>query len=179
MMSASSRPALVPEEEYVADDWLEDDTGGVQSKKRRRITSFQETRREDVIPAKSTRGQPASITIPTPTRRGSASQELSMKGCSWQVKIVILGSHRSSSPLPFTQEEEQAAREWCLEQLDLSLNLLWDSISQSLASLVSACPLLATLRLQGCRLSACFLHTAGQCTHSEVDCPAIAQPLVN
>ncbi|RXN01047.1 Tonsoku-like protein, partial [Acipenser ruthenus] len=116
MVSASSRSALVPEEEYVADDWLEDDIGEVQSKKRRRISSGQEARREAVIPAKSTRGQPASVAIPTPTSRGSASRGMSMKkGHSRQVKMtqlsgmVVLGSRRSGSPLPFTQEEQSSS----------------------------------------------------------------------
>lgn len=35
--SSSSRGALVPEEEYVADDWLEDDVGETQPKKKRRL----------------------------------------------------------------------------------------------------------------------------------------------
>lgn len=116
MMSASSRSALVPEEEYVADDWLEDDIGEVQSKKRRRISSGQEARREAVIPAKSTRGQSASVAIPTPTSRGTASRGMSMKkGPSRQVKMtqlsgmVVLGSRRSGSPLPFTQEEQSSS----------------------------------------------------------------------
>ncbi|XP_058472275.1 tonsoku-like protein [Solea solea] len=36
-VSSSSRAALVPEEEFVADDWLEDDLGEVQPKKKRRL----------------------------------------------------------------------------------------------------------------------------------------------
>ncbi|KAJ0063136.1 hypothetical protein NL108_012626, partial [Boleophthalmus pectinirostris] len=35
--STSNRSALVPEEEYVADDWLEDDMGDIQPKKKRRL----------------------------------------------------------------------------------------------------------------------------------------------
>uniref|UniRef100_A0A3B4A7G0 Tonsoku-like protein n=1 Tax=Periophthalmus magnuspinnatus TaxID=409849 RepID=A0A3B4A7G0_9GOBI len=35
--STSNRAALVPEEEYVADDWLEDDLGDIQPKKKRRL----------------------------------------------------------------------------------------------------------------------------------------------
>lgn len=36
-VSSSSKSALVPEEEYLADDWLEDDLGEVQPKKKRRL----------------------------------------------------------------------------------------------------------------------------------------------
>ncbi|XP_026547896.1 tonsoku-like protein, partial [Notechis scutatus] len=43
-----------------------------------------------------------------------------------------------------------------LEELDLSLNPLGDGSAQSLASLLRACPLLGTLRLQACRLGATF-----------------------
>lgn len=46
-VSANSRSALVPEEEYLADDWLEDDLGEIQPKKKRRVVAEQsETRRE-------------------------------------------------------------------------------------------------------------------------------------
>ncbi|KAJ6661467.1 hypothetical protein lerEdw1_014376 [Lerista edwardsae] len=44
-----------------------------------------------------------------------------------------------------------------LEELDLSLNPLGDGSCQSLASLVQACPLLSTLKLQACSLTAAFL----------------------
>ncbi|KAI1895045.1 hypothetical protein AGOR_G00102230 [Albula goreensis] len=43
---ANSRSALVPEEEYVEDDWLEDDLGETQPKKRRRVGEGMEGRRE-------------------------------------------------------------------------------------------------------------------------------------
>uniref|UniRef100_A0A087Y7B3 NF-kappa-B inhibitor-like protein 2 n=1 Tax=Poecilia formosa TaxID=48698 RepID=A0A087Y7B3_POEFO len=40
--------ALVPEDEYLADDWLEDDLGEMQPKKKRRLrTDFNEPRREE------------------------------------------------------------------------------------------------------------------------------------
>ncbi|XP_069477902.1 tonsoku-like protein [Ambystoma mexicanum] len=44
-----------------------------------------------------------------------------------------------------------------LEELDLSINPLGDGCSQSLASLVRCCPVLSTLRLQACGLTAKFL----------------------
>ncbi|XP_041929072.1 tonsoku-like protein [Alosa sapidissima] len=45
----------------------------------------------------------------------------------------------------------------CLEELNLSMNPLGDGHTQALACLLSACPLLATLSLQGCSLTARFL----------------------
>ncbi|KAK1893684.1 Tonsoku-like protein [Dissostichus eleginoides] len=45
----------------------------------------------------------------------------------------------------------------CLEELDLSLNQLGDGVSESLSCLLSCCPLLARLSLQGCGLTARFL----------------------
>ncbi|XP_053366444.1 tonsoku-like protein [Clarias gariepinus] len=45
----------------------------------------------------------------------------------------------------------------CLEELNLSMNPLGDGWSQALASLLSACPLLGTLSLQACGLTARFL----------------------
>uniref|UniRef100_A0A8D0GSS3 NF-kappa-B inhibitor-like protein 2 n=1 Tax=Sphenodon punctatus TaxID=8508 RepID=A0A8D0GSS3_SPHPU len=44
-----------------------------------------------------------------------------------------------------------------LEELDLSLNPLGDGCSQFLASLLQACPVLSTLRLQGCGFTMAFL----------------------
>ncbi|KAL2098803.1 hypothetical protein ACEWY4_005283 [Coilia grayii] len=45
----------------------------------------------------------------------------------------------------------------CLEELDVSMNPLGDGHTQALACLLSACPVLATLSLQGCSLTARFL----------------------
>ncbi|XP_060790341.1 tonsoku-like protein [Neoarius graeffei] len=45
----------------------------------------------------------------------------------------------------------------CLEELNVSMNPLGDGWSQALAGLLSACPLLATLSLQACGLTARFL----------------------
>ncbi|KAM3871231.1 tonsoku-like protein [Diretmus argenteus] len=45
----------------------------------------------------------------------------------------------------------------CLEELDLSMNPLGDSVSESLSCLLSASPLLARLSLQACGLTARFL----------------------
>ncbi|KAG9472892.1 hypothetical protein GDO78_016075 [Eleutherodactylus coqui] len=44
-----------------------------------------------------------------------------------------------------------------LEELDLSMNPLGDGLSQPLASLLHHCPVLSTLQLQSCQLSAKFL----------------------
>lgn len=44
-----------------------------------------------------------------------------------------------------------------LEELDLSMNPLGDGCGQALASLLRACPMLSTLRLQACGFSSSFL----------------------
>uniref|UniRef100_UPI00398EBFCD tonsoku-like protein isoform X2 n=1 Tax=Pristiophorus japonicus TaxID=55135 RepID=UPI00398EBFCD len=49
------------------------------------------------------------------------------------------------------------SNEESLEELNLSLNPLGDSSSQSIASLLRSCPVLSTLRLQACGLTAKFL----------------------
>lgn len=43
-VSTNDLSALVPEEFYLQDDWLEDDLGSVQPKKKRRVVSEQESR---------------------------------------------------------------------------------------------------------------------------------------
>uniref|UniRef100_A0A3B4BRN7 NF-kappa-B inhibitor-like protein 2 n=1 Tax=Pygocentrus nattereri TaxID=42514 RepID=A0A3B4BRN7_PYGNA len=52
-VSASHVSALVPEDEYIADDWLEDDLGSAQPKKKRKITSEQDNRRDSMMHSRS------------------------------------------------------------------------------------------------------------------------------
>lgn len=47
-VSTNHLSALVPEELYLQDDWLEDDLGSVQPKKKRRVVSEQENRWDNV-----------------------------------------------------------------------------------------------------------------------------------
>lgn len=60
--SSSSRGALVPEEEYVADDWLEDDVGETQPKKKRRLResngeeTFAKSQNKTFIPETANKG---------------------------------------------------------------------------------------------------------------------------
>ncbi|KAM8916057.1 LOW QUALITY PROTEIN: tonsoku-like protein [Spinachia spinachia] len=71
-VSSSNKSALVPEEEYLADDWLEDDLGEIQPKKKRRLGADQsEMRREDSAVSSSARGQNRSTL--------SSSRSLSVK----------------------------------------------------------------------------------------------------
>uniref|UniRef100_A0A672S802 Tonsoku-like protein n=1 Tax=Sinocyclocheilus grahami TaxID=75366 RepID=A0A672S802_SINGR len=56
-----------------------------------------------------------------------------------------------------TFETKSQAAFPCLEELNLSMNPLGDGWTQALASLLSSCPLLSTLSLQACGLSARFL----------------------
>ncbi|MEQ2188558.1 hypothetical protein GOODEAATRI_016316, partial [Goodea atripinnis] len=55
-VSSSSRSALVPEDEYVADDWLDDDLGEMQPKKKRRLRmEHNEPRREEAASSSAAR----------------------------------------------------------------------------------------------------------------------------
>lgn len=47
-VSTNHVSALVPEEHYIQDDWLEDDLGSIQPKKKRRVVSGQDSRRDSV-----------------------------------------------------------------------------------------------------------------------------------
>ncbi|MBN3300769.1 TONSL protein, partial [Amia calva] len=102
--SPNSRSALVPEEEYVEDDWLEDDLGGAQPRKRRRVGSGQEGRREPDIPSADTRGQESSLAAPESTPRSGG---LSLRWGGARVRqakmtqmsgMVMLGRRESGRP---------------------------------------------------------------------------------
>ncbi|XP_011616286.2 tonsoku-like protein [Takifugu rubripes] len=61
-LSSNNTSALVPEDEYVADDWLEDDLEEIQPKKKRRIRMDQnEMRGEDLVSSSAARSQNRSI----------------------------------------------------------------------------------------------------------------------
>ncbi|XP_068194803.1 tonsoku-like protein [Antennarius striatus] len=82
-VSSSSKSALVPEEEYFADDWLEDDLGEIQPKKKRRIRMEQNGIREDdaALPS-AAGGQRKHLNSDTACRDSqahSSSRSLSLK----------------------------------------------------------------------------------------------------
>lgn len=57
-VSSSNKAALVPEEDYLADDWLEDDLEEIQPKKKRRLrVEHNGTRGEDTASSSAARGQ--------------------------------------------------------------------------------------------------------------------------
>uniref|UniRef100_A0A7N6B6D7 Tonsoku-like protein n=1 Tax=Anabas testudineus TaxID=64144 RepID=A0A7N6B6D7_ANATE len=66
--ASSSKSALVPEEEYLADDWLEDDLGEIQPKKKRRIRV--EQRGEDTNSFSAARSQNRQFNSDTTCRVG-------------------------------------------------------------------------------------------------------------
>lgn len=117
--SASSKSALVPEEEYVADDWLEDDLGDMQPKKKRRLQTEQNGARAEshVSTSRSqsryTHAESTSRVLP------SSSKSLSMKKSSslkpQQVKMtqmpgmVRLGRREVCRSPTMTDEEELRA----------------------------------------------------------------------
>ncbi|XP_036928590.1 tonsoku-like protein [Acanthopagrus latus] len=81
-VSASNKSALVPEEEYLADDWLEDDLEELQPKKKRRLREEQNGFRGEGTASSSTaRGQHMHLTSDS-TSRGSAVPSSSSRGLS-------------------------------------------------------------------------------------------------
>ncbi|XP_056152247.1 tonsoku-like protein [Lampris incognitus] len=71
-VSSNSRTALVPEEEYLSDDWLEDDLGEVQPKKKRRVGGEQNGKGEGSAMPSAASGQNRLLNYDT-TSRGSAA----------------------------------------------------------------------------------------------------------
>ncbi|XP_041928875.1 tonsoku-like protein isoform X2 [Alosa sapidissima] len=74
---ASDRTALVPEEEYLADDWLEDDLGEMQPKKKRKMASELEGRRENGEPLSRTSASASVSHTASYSAFASASSETS------------------------------------------------------------------------------------------------------
>ncbi|XP_072423831.1 tonsoku-like protein [Chiloscyllium punctatum] len=66
-------------------------------------------------------------------------------------------THQGLSTLCQASRPTEEAAFQSLEELNLSLNPLGDGCSQSIASLIRSCPLLSTLKLQACGLTARFL----------------------
>ncbi|XP_076605193.1 tonsoku-like protein [Chaetodon auriga] len=69
-VSSSSKSALVPEEQYVADDWLEDDLEGIQPKRKRFRVEQNGIRGDDAVSSSAARGSAVS---------SSSSRSLSLK----------------------------------------------------------------------------------------------------
>ncbi|XP_063040219.1 tonsoku-like protein [Engraulis encrasicolus] len=115
-LSANERAALVPENEYLADDWLEDDLGEMQPKKKRKMGPEPERRRESS--SRSTFS--ASTSSESSNRvRSSSSRGLSLKRsqakAARQVKMtqlsgmVMLGRREvSRSPSPTIPPDDEA-----------------------------------------------------------------------
>ncbi|XP_078145625.1 tonsoku-like protein [Centroberyx gerrardi] len=81
-VSSGSKSALVPEEEYLADDWLEDDLGEVQPKKKRKLGAEQNgTRAEGSTFSSAARGPNRHLNSDTASR-GSAVPSSSSRGLS-------------------------------------------------------------------------------------------------
>ncbi|CAB1432486.1 unnamed protein product [Pleuronectes platessa] len=71
-VSSSNKSALVPEEDYLADDWLDDDLGDMQPKKKRRLQVNQNGMNgEDAAMFSAARSQNRHLNS-DPTRRASA-----------------------------------------------------------------------------------------------------------
>ncbi|KAM4625981.1 tonsoku-like protein [Polymixia lowei] len=77
-VSSNSRSALVPEEDYLADDWLEDDLREVQPKKKRRV----DVEAESSTASSAARGQSRHPVNWDTASRGSAAPSSSSRGLS-------------------------------------------------------------------------------------------------
>ncbi|XP_041711447.2 tonsoku-like protein isoform X2 [Coregonus clupeaformis] len=110
-VSSNSRPALVPEEEYLIDDWLEDDMGNVQPKKKRRVGEEQNGRRDLNMMSSGARSQNRHATttemasrVSTSSSRGLSLRKTSFSCKPRQVKMtqlsgmVMLGRREVSKP---------------------------------------------------------------------------------
>ncbi|XP_035466403.1 tonsoku-like protein isoform X2 [Scophthalmus maximus] len=92
-VSSSNKSALVPEEEYLADDWLDDDLGEIQPKKKRRLRVEQNgINVEDTALFSAVRSQTRHLNSDT-TDRGSAVPSSSSRSLS-QKKNGSLRPHQ-------------------------------------------------------------------------------------
>ncbi|KAL7862089.1 hypothetical protein SRHO_G00135300 [Serrasalmus rhombeus] len=107
-VSASHVSALVPEDEYIADDWLEDDLRSAQPKKKRKITSEQDNRRDSMMHSRS-QNYVSGSSEPSARVQSTSNRSLSLKKSkkTRQVKMnqlpgmVMLGRREiSRSPSP-------------------------------------------------------------------------------
>lgn len=68
-VSSSTKSALVPEDEYLADDWLEDDLVEIQPKKKRRLRMEQNGPRvEETASSSAARSQNKHLNLDTTCR---------------------------------------------------------------------------------------------------------------
>ncbi|XP_011488610.1 tonsoku-like protein isoform X1 [Oryzias latipes] len=116
--SSGSRSALVPEDEYVADDWLEDDVGEMQPKKKRRLRESNGEETSVKNQNKQFISEPASkvTTSSSSSSSSSSSRSLSQRRNGvpkpHQVKMtqmpgmVRLGRREVSRPLSPTVADE-------------------------------------------------------------------------
>uniref|UniRef100_A0A8C4T122 Tonsoku-like protein n=1 Tax=Erpetoichthys calabaricus TaxID=27687 RepID=A0A8C4T122_ERPCA len=110
---ASCRPAMVPEDEYIEDDWLDDDMGLAQPKKKRKTSeSLEAGRKDDDTSAAGGRVHPSSSVPPSAARRGQWSplstwQQVKMTQLSG---MTVLSSRRASSPLQQLAKDQNNSR---------------------------------------------------------------------
>uniref|UniRef100_A0A3P9Q8L8 Tonsoku-like protein n=1 Tax=Poecilia reticulata TaxID=8081 RepID=A0A3P9Q8L8_POERE len=92
--------ALVPEDEYLADDWLEDDLGEMQPKKKRRLRiDFNEPRREEAA-SSSARSSSSSRGLSQRKNGSLKPHQVKMTQMPGMVRLGTREVSRSSSPPP-------------------------------------------------------------------------------
>ncbi|ROJ78831.1 Tonsoku-like protein [Anabarilius grahami] len=160
-VSANSRSALVPEEQYLAGDWLEDDLSDVQPKKKRRVsehnipreTTFRNHNHFSVSAEASPRAsfQNRTAHVPSPIRMrvrvqdclpDSSSSQVLAEVCSWDLPPLPERYRKAYQSLGV--EENRRVSRLC-EVQDSSSCVNVCGLSLSPASLT---PLLRALKLQ-------------------------------
>lgn len=118
--SSSNRSALVPEEEYLADDWLEDDLGEIQPKKKRRLRVEQNgMNREDGAAFSAAKSQNRHLNSNTNCRGNVFIFILVFYFILLHIALLILpslccSSFRFCSSL-ILQQESLSEKEWLSE----------------------------------------------------------------
>lgn len=96
-VSSGSKSALVPEEEYVADDWLDDDLEEIQPKKKRRLRAEQNgSRGEDGASSSAARSQNWHSNLDAACRGAGLSLTLPLEKTSLFI-LAPFWSHSSVS----------------------------------------------------------------------------------
>nr|XP_046222419.1 tonsoku-like protein isoform X1 [Oncorhynchus gorbuscha] len=147
-VSSNSRPALVPEEEYLIDDWLENDMGNVHPKKKRRVGEEQNGRRDLNMMSSGARSQNCRSTTTEMASRvsTSSSRGLPLRGMPRQVKMtqlsgmVMLGRREVSRPQSPTVTDDDDPQASTPPQTRYS--------TQQVPNQTVAAPMLAPIRMR-------------------------------
>uniref|UniRef100_A0A8C7DJI2 Tonsoku-like protein n=1 Tax=Oncorhynchus kisutch TaxID=8019 RepID=A0A8C7DJI2_ONCKI len=114
-VSSNSRPALVPEEEYLIDDWLENDMGNVHPKKKRRVGEEQNGRRDLNMMSSGARSQNCRSTTTEMASRGVPNQTVAAPMLAPIRMRVRVQANVFLIPVPHS-EADSCTVSWLCEQ---------------------------------------------------------------